>query len=57
MNFYDWVKLGVSKGWVSEPYCAIHDGGYEYLSDEEREEYDAGGDPCEPVVRILNTEL
>lgn len=57
MNFYEWIDLGVSKGWVSEPYCGTHDGGYEYLSDEEREEYDAGGDPCEPVVRILNSEL
>ena len=49
----DWVTFGISKGWISEQYCAVHDGGYDYLSDQEKDEYDEGGDPCEPVFRIL----
>lgn len=49
----DWITFGINKGWISKQYCATHDGGYEYLSDEEKEEYDEGGDPCEPVFRIL----
>ena len=49
----EWITLGIEKGWISEQYCATHDGGYEYLNDEEKAEYDEGGDPCEPVLRLL----
>jgi len=50
----DWVQLGISRGWISEQYCAVHDGGWQYLTAEEQEWADEGGDPCEPVFRIMN---
>jgi len=52
-NFDDWVETGIKNGWISPGYCATHDGGYDYLTDEEKVEYDEGGDPCEPVFRVL----
>lgn len=52
-TFDEWVAHGVANGWVSEQYCAVHDGGYDYFSAEDRADYDQGGDPCEPVLRIL----
>lgn len=52
-NFEDWVEAGIKNGWISPGYCATHDGGYDYLTDEEKVEYDEGGDPCEPVFRVL----
>jgi hypothetical protein len=30
-----------------------HDGNYEYMTEEEREEWDEGGDPCHVVVSVL----
>jgi hypothetical protein len=53
MNYREWLNFGIEQQWISEPYCATHDGGYEFLNEAEREEYDAGGDPCEPVLRLL----
>jgi hypothetical protein len=51
--FNYWLRFGIKKGWVSKPFCSTHDGGYEYYSDEEREELDDGGDPCQVVVVVL----
>lgn len=52
-EFGIWLKNGIERGWISDPYCHTHDGGYEYMGEEEIEEWEAGGDPCELVVRIF----
>lgn len=52
-EFGIWLANGVERGWISNPYCNTHDGGYEYMSIEEIEEWEAGGDPCEHVIRIF----
>jgi hypothetical protein len=52
-SFEQWMSEGIRNGWISAGYCATHDGGYDYLTDEEKAEYDEGGDPCEPVFRVL----
>jgi len=52
-EFGIWLRNGIERGWVSDPYCHTHDGGYEYMSEEEIEEWEAGGDPCELVTRIF----
>jgi hypothetical protein len=52
-EFGIWLQNGIERGWVTDPYCHTHDGGYEYMSEEEVEEWEAGGDPCELVVRIM----
>jgi len=52
-DFRDWLFQGVDRGWVSDPFCSTHDGGLEYMGEEEREEWDAGGDPCATVLRIF----
>ena len=52
-EFGIWLSDGIEKGWISEPYCHTHDGGYQYMSEEEKEEWEAGGDPCEHVIRIF----
>jgi hypothetical protein len=49
MDFDEWLKFGVGKGWVSYPYCETHDG--PPLSEEEYKEYDEGGDPCIVAIR------
>ena len=49
-----WLRYGIKKGWVSPPYCNTHDGGYEYMTEEEHAEWEAGGDPCAVVLRVLD---
>ena len=51
---YYWFQIGIKAGWISDSYCMTHEGGYEYLTKEEREEWDDGGDPCQVVVSVLN---
>ena len=52
-DFGMWLSQGIDKGWVSEPYCNTHDGGYQYMDEEELEEWEAGGDPCCNVIRLM----
>ena len=52
-EFGIWLTSGIERGWVSDPYCHTHDGGMQYMSEEELEEWEAGGYPCEHVVRIF----
>ncbi len=52
-EFGIWLSNGIERGWVSDPYCHTHDGGYQFMSEEEIKEWEAGGDPCEHVLRIF----
>jgi len=50
--FRYWLLFGMRMGWISKPYCMTHDGNYEFMTEEEREEWDAGGDPCHTAISI-----
>ena len=50
---YLWIRFGVRMGWVSPVVCSTHVGTYEYESEESREEWDEGGDPCVYVMVML----
>jgi len=52
-EFGIWLINGIERGWISEPYCHTHDGGMQYMSEEEIKEWDEGGDPCESVIRLF----
>ncbi len=52
-EFGIWLENGIERGWVTPPYCNTHDGGYEYMGEEEQEEWEAGGDPCCHVIRLM----
>jgi hypothetical protein len=56
-NFYEWMQVGIDKGWISPGYCATHDGGYDYLTDEEKVEYEEGGDPFISGDLEINNEV
>jgi len=51
-EFSIWLNNGVERGWISEVTCATNDG-IEPISEEEVQEWEDGGDPCQFVVRIL----
>ena len=46
----EWIQLGIDLGYCSEYACATHDG--IPATEDEDEEWEAGGDPCQPVVRL-----
>lgn len=50
--FYEWVSQGVENGWISPSFCMTHDGD-RYMTPEEEQEWEDGGDPCCPVFKIL----
>lgn len=52
-EFGIWLQNGIERGWVTDPFCVTHDGGMEYMSEEEVEEWEQGGDPCQHVIRIM----
>lgn len=51
--FYYWVRFGIRMGWVSPIICNTHEGTYEYESEDNREQWDEGGDPCVHVMVML----
>ena len=51
-EFQIWFDNGVKRGWISDVTCATHDG-IDPISQEEIDEWESGGDPCQFVVRIL----
>ena len=51
-EFWTWVEKGVQRGWITEPFCYTHDGD-PYMTEEDLEEYEEGGDPCMPVFKLM----
>jgi len=51
-EYRNWVWQGVEKGWVSPPFCMTHDGD-NFLTKEEEEMWEEGGDPCTPVLKLI----
>ena len=48
-----WLRVGVKAGWISPPYCATHDGNYDWMTKEEADEWEEGGDPCHVAISVL----
>lgn len=49
---YEWLQIGIDKGWVSDGFCMTHDGD-NYMTEEEEQDWENGGDPCCPVVKFF----
>lgn len=50
MNFAEWVAYGQDKGWIADDVYQTHDG--VPMTEDESKEFDEGGDPCIPVLRV-----
>lgn len=53
-EFSIWLQNGIDRGWVTDPFCATHDGD-PYMSEEESLEWEEGGDPCLFVTKFKIT--
>lgn len=52
MTQHEWLEYGIEKGFCSKLVCSTHDG-LPSSGEEEDAEWEEGGDPCVPAVRIL----
>ena len=50
-EFGIWLENGIERGWITEPFCNTHDGD-PYMTEEEQQEWEDGGDPCQVVFKI-----
>jgi hypothetical protein len=56
MTQYEWLQYGIKHGFCSEIVCNTHDG-LPSSGEEEDAEWEEGGDPCVPAVRIFELEV
>jgi hypothetical protein len=52
-EFEIWINNGIERGWITEPFCNTHEGD-PFMSEEEAQEWEEGGDPCQVVIKIIN---
>jgi hypothetical protein len=52
IEFEIWMENGIKRGWISPPFCNTHEGDT-YMTDEEMQEWEDGGDPCQVVFKII----
>ena len=52
-DFWKWFQIGVENNWITDPFCATHDGGSNVMTEEEMQEWEDGGDPCMTVTRVV----
>lgn len=52
-EFDIWLENGINRGWITPPFCNTHDGD-PYMTDEEAQEWEDGGDPCLVVIKVKN---
>lgn len=50
-EFEIWFNNGIERGWITEPFCNTHEGD-PYMTEEEAQEWEEGGDPCLVVVKL-----
>ena len=50
-EFNIWLENGIERGWVTPPFCNTHEGD-PYMTQEEEQDWEAGGDPCQVVIKI-----
>ena len=55
MSYFEWRDLGISRGWISEPFCDTHDAGP--ITEEEDQAWANGQDPCMFVFRIYEEKI
>lgn len=50
-EFEIWLTNGIERGWVTKPFCNTHEGD-PYLTEDEEQEWEDGGDPCQVVIKL-----
>ena len=51
-EYIEWLRTGIDKKFISTPFCFTHDGD-PFMTQEEGEQWNEGGDPCAFVVKLI----
>jgi hypothetical protein len=51
-EFDIWLENGINRKWIAPPFCNTHEGD-PYMTEEEQQEWEDGGDPCQVVLKII----
>lgn len=51
MEISEWLEIGITNKWITDPFCYTHDGD-PYMTEEEEREWEEGGDPCCHVLKL-----
>jgi hypothetical protein len=54
IEFNDWIRIGLEKGWCGPPVCYTHDA--LPTSQEEDDAWSEGDDPCMHIIRLDENE-
>jgi hypothetical protein len=52
MDYSEWIRYGLEKGFCGPPVCETHDG--LPLTKWEEDEFYEGHDPCVPILRLTS---
>ena len=55
MTFDEWLSYGQEKRWIEEGVCSTHD--LIPMSPAEEADFEDGGDPCVPVLRVWTERI
>lgn len=55
VEFEIWLSNGIEHGWISDPFCHTHEGD-PYMTEEEEQEWEDGGDPCCFVLKVFGSK-
>ena len=50
-SIHDWIRVGIEHGYCTPDFCNTHEGD-PYMTKQEEQEWDEGGDPCMVVVKL-----
>jgi len=50
-EYFEWLNTGFTNKWITPPFCMTHDGD-PYLTEQESNDWEEGGDPCAHVVKL-----
>lgn len=54
MDFSTWLTFGIDQKYIDPVVCQTHEG--VRMTPEEDQEFEDGGDPCIPVIRLRDDE-
>lgn len=52
-EFEIWLENGINRKWITPPFCNTHDGD-PYMTQEEEQDWEDGGDPCQVVLKVIS---
>lgn len=50
-EFEIWLENGIERGWVSEPFCSLHEDSPSIVT--EKDDWDLESESCEIILKVI----